>query len=145
MFMECEWVFCLLSGGEWHLELPCMDWLFWQGSRWKVLGGSADSNVLCSVKDSAGLPHWKTVFKVFLASNLSEKHPDYTVELKKIFAREYAILHGTQPMSAVCVRKIFGLLIRWLILNILEITQPSWRSCYRFIMLLINLIHDKIL
>ncbi len=145
MFMECEWVFCLLSGGEWHLELPCMDWLFWQGSRWKVLGGSADSNVLCSVKTCVGLSQWKTVIKVFLASNLSEKQPDYTVELKKIYALDCIILHGTQPMSEVCVRKIFGLLIRWLILNILEITQPSWRSCYRCIMLLMNLIHDKIL
>jgi len=145
MFMECEWVFCLLSGGEWHLELQCMDWLFWQRSRWKVLGGSADSNVLCSVKICGGLLHWKTAIKVFLASNLSEKQPDYTVELKKIYAQDYTILHGTQPMSQVCVRKIFGLLIRWLILNILEITQPSWRSCYLCIMLLINLIHDKIL
>lgn len=145
MFMECEWVFCLLSGGEWHLELPCMDWLFWQGSRWKVLGGSADSNVLCSVKICGGLLDWKTTMKVFLASNLSEKQPDYMVELRTICASDCIILHGTQPMSEVCVRKIFGLLIRWLILNILEITQPSWRSCYRCIMLLMNLIHDKIL
>jgi hypothetical protein len=116
-----------------------------KGSRWKVLGGSADSNVLCSVKFCGGLLYWKTAIKVFLASNLSEEQPDYTVELRKIWASDCIILHGTQPMSEVCVRKIFGLLIRWLILNIFEITQPSWRSCYRCIMLLINLIHDKIL
>jgi hypothetical protein len=146
---RCSWsvngYFALLSGGEWHLELPCMDWLFWQGSRWKVLCGSADSNVLCSVKIFWGLLCWKTAIKVFLASNLSERQPDYMVELRKICGSDCIILHGTRPMSEVCVRKIFGLLIRWLILNILEITQPSWRSCYRCIMLLINLIHDKIL
>jgi hypothetical protein len=85
-------------------------------SRWKVLGGPAISNVLCSVKNCVGLSQWKTVIKVFLASNLSEKQPDYTVELKKIYARDYTILHGTQPISKVCVRKFFALLIRWLIL-----------------------------
>ncbi|KAH8962361.1 hypothetical protein BDL97_05G098100 [Sphagnum fallax] len=72
-----------------------------EGSRWKVLGGSADSNVLCSVKTCVGLSQWKTVIKVFLASNLSEKQPDYTVELKKIYALDCIILHGTQPMSEV--------------------------------------------
>jgi hypothetical protein len=71
--------------------------------RWKVLGGSTISNVLCSVKNCVGLSQWKTVIKVFLASNLSEKQPDYTVELKKIYARDYTILHGTQPMSKVCM------------------------------------------
>jgi hypothetical protein len=70
--------------------------------RWKVLGGSPDSNVLCSVKMCGLLLHWKTALKVFLASNLSEQQPDYTVQLKKISARDYTILHGTQPMSKVC-------------------------------------------
>ncbi len=66
--------------------------------------------------------------KVFLASNLSKKQPDYTMESKKMHAQDYNILHGTQPMSKVCVQKIFALLITWLILNIiLKITQPSWK------------------
>ncbi len=126
---HCRWK---VLGGRWKVL----------GGGWKVLGGSAISNVLCSVKNCVGLPQWKTVIKVFLASNLSEKQPDYTVELKKISVRDYTILHGTQPMSKVCVQKIFALLIRWLILNIiLKITQPSWKNCYRCVMLLINLIH----
>jgi len=72
-----------------------------KGSRWKVLGGSADSNVLCSVKICGGLLYWKTAIKVFLASNLSEKQPDYMVELRNICSSDCIILHGTQPMSEV--------------------------------------------
>jgi len=72
-----------------------------KGSRWKVLGGSADSNVLCSVKIFWGLLCWKTAIKVFLASNLSERQPDYMVELRKICGSDCIILHGTRPMSEV--------------------------------------------
>ncbi|KAH8962356.1 hypothetical protein BDL97_05G097800 [Sphagnum fallax] len=72
-----------------------------KGSRWKVLGGSADSNVLCSVKICGGLLDWKTTMKVFLASNLSEKQPNYMVELRTICGSDCIILHGTQPMSEV--------------------------------------------
>ncbi|CAK9275486.1 unnamed protein product [Sphagnum jensenii] len=47
--------------------------------------------------------------KVFLASNLSEKQPDYMVELRTICASDCIILHGTQPMSEVEVnRRWFG-------------------------------------
>ncbi|CAK9273626.1 unnamed protein product [Sphagnum jensenii] len=72
-----------------------------KGSRWKVLGGSADSNVLFSVKICGGLLDWKTTMKVFLASNLSEKQPNYMVELRTICGSDCIILHGTQPMSEV--------------------------------------------
>ncbi|KAH9563148.1 hypothetical protein CY35_05G109200 [Sphagnum magellanicum] len=80
-----------------------------KGSRWKVLGGSADSNVLCSVKICGGLLYWKTAIKVFLASNLSEKQPDYMVELRTICGSDCIILHGIQPISEVEVnRRWFG-------------------------------------
>jgi hypothetical protein len=92
----------IIFGAVMHGPIDCLIILQKHG-RWKVLGGSTISNVLCSVKNCVGLSQWKTVIKVFLASNLSEEQPDYTVELKKIFARDYTILHGTQPMSKVCM------------------------------------------
>ncbi|CAM6048965.1 unnamed protein product [Sphagnum compactum] len=107
-----------------------------KGSRWKVLGGSADSNVLCSVKNFGGLLHWKTIIKVFLASNLSEKQPDYTVELKKIYARDYTILHGTQPMSEVEVNR------RWFGRPKYTVTVNAGADC-AFVLLLVMIMEKK--
>jgi hypothetical protein len=68
--------------------------------------------------------YWKSAIKVLLASNLPTEQPDYMVELSwNFWASDCIILHGTERLSEVCLRKIFGLLIRWLISNILEITH----------------------
>jgi hypothetical protein len=107
-----------------------------KGSRWKVLGGSADSNVLCSVKFCGGLLYWKTAIKVFLASNLSEEQPDYTVELRKIWASDCIILHGTQPMSEVELNP------RWFGKPEYTVTVNAGADC-AFVLLLVMIMEKK--
>ncbi|KAH8962357.1 hypothetical protein BDL97_05G097900 [Sphagnum fallax] len=107
-----------------------------KGSRWKVLGGSADSSVLCSVKTSGGLLAWKTTMKVFLASNLSEKQPDYMVELRTICASDCIILHGTQPMSEVEVNR------RWFGRPEYTVTVNAGADC-AFVLLLVMIMEKK--
>ncbi|CAM6026752.1 unnamed protein product [Sphagnum balticum] len=107
-----------------------------KGSRWKVLGGSADSNVLCSAKICGGLLYWKTALKVFLASNLSEKQPDYMVELRTICTSDCIILHGTQPMSEVEVNS------RWFGRPKYTVTVNAGADC-AFVLLLVMIMERQ--
>jgi len=107
-----------------------------KGSRWKVLGASADSNVLCDVKICGGLLDWKTTMKVFLASKLSEKQPDYMVELRTICASDCIILHGTQPMSEVEVNR------RWFGRPEYTVTVNAGADC-AFVLLLVMIMEKK--
>ncbi len=67
---------------------------------WKVFGGD-NYDVLCSVKDCCCLFHWKTALKVFLASSMSRKEPDYKVKFKNICGKDHIIFHGTQSLAEV--------------------------------------------
>ncbi|CAM6026801.1 unnamed protein product [Sphagnum balticum] len=75
---------------------------------WKVFGGD-NYDILCSAKDCCRLFPWKTALKVFLASSMSRKEPDYIVKFKNIYGKDHIIFHRTQSLAEVAVKcRCFG-------------------------------------
>jgi hypothetical protein len=67
---------------------------------WKVFGGD-NYDVLCSAKDCCRFVTWKTALKVFMASSMSKKEPDYRVMFKNMYGKDHIIFHGTESLAEV--------------------------------------------